>query len=732
LILQTIMHLYRYIYLFLFLAGSIFWSTYSYGKGFAYRVCDDPIKEQMADSIMYLVGLNAEMHKKALSNYEAEVYIKGHSEILKSNALMRYVPKLFPIDNKNKETFFELLANTRFVSPNHFYHKFNAINGNNIPSNKQISEVLKFLSLNVNSETAYDELIITPVGTHASKYYTYWVDGIEETDTSRIFKICVMPKQWSQKLICGYLYIRDNLNSIEKLDINGRVSFAEFNLIIDFNKSYQHLCLPQTSLLNLRYKVLGNSIECNYKINYDFTSVEWTEFENMADMESERTLDLSNYYHFETDTIPVVKDTLYWSANRKSKLTIEESILLALPLNEKKITADSTSIQKYLKLTETLTNSMKFDIHSTRMKYSGILNPFMFGYTKLDGISFRQQLQVSKMLKNERQIRFRPEIGFVFKRKEFFYKLAGDWVYAPEKTGTLSLTFANGNQNYSSEITNQIKELVKDSTFSFDNLNLKYYRDYYADLRNKIEFLNGLQLHTGLTFHHRTPVTNGNKLINEGEITDVIYDNYNDFVPYIGLSYTPYQYYRMDGRLKEYVQSSFPTISVEYARGIRGVLGSLSDYERIEADIQQVINMGLLKRFNYYVSAGFFTRQRSVYFADFRYFTRRHFPDSWNDRIGGVFQLLPGEWYNASNSYIQAHLMYESPFILMHLLKKEASKHIFTERLYLSQLFTPYLPSYTEAGYGIGNHLFNIAVFAGFEKGKYQGAGFRFAFELFQ
>lgn len=188
-----------------------------------------------------------------------------------------------------------------------------------------------------------------------------------------------------------------------------------------------------------------------------------------------------------------------------------------------------------------------------------------------------------------------------------------------------------------------------------------------------------MQLHSGLTFHHRTPVTNGNKLLNEGEIIDVIYDNYNDFIPYIGLSYTPYQYYRMDGRLKEYVQSCLPTISVEYARGIRGVLGSLSDYERIEADIQQVINMGLLKRFNYYVSAGFFTRQRSVYFADFRYFTRHHFPDSWNDRIGGVFQLLPGEWYNASNSYVQAHVMYESPFILMHLLKKEASKHIFTE-----------------------------------------------------
>lgn len=43
--------------------------------------------------------------------------------------------------------------------------------------------------------------------------------------------------------------------------------------------------------------------------------------------------------------------------------------------------------------------------------------------------------------------------------------MAGDWVYAPEKTGTLSLTFANGNQNYSSEITNQIKELEKIQLF---------------------------------------------------------------------------------------------------------------------------------------------------------------------------------------------------------------------------------------------------------------------------
>ena len=40
--------------------------------------------------------------------------------------------------------------------------------------------------------------------------------------------------------------------------------------------------------------------------------------------------------------------------------------------------------------------------------------------------------------------------------------------------------------------------------------------------------------------------------------------------------------------------------------------------------------------------------------------------------------------------------------------------------------------SYTEIGYGFGNHIFNVAAFIGFDKLKYDGIGFKFAFELFQ
>ena len=150
--------------------------------------------------------------------------------------------------------------------------------------------------------------------------------------------------------------------------------------------------------------------------------------------------------------------------------------------------------------------------------------------------------------------------------------------------------------------------------------------------------------------------------------------------------------------------------------------------------------LGAYLYLNYHVSGGLFWRPKSIYFADFRYFTRRNFPDTWDDQIGGVFNLLAGEWFNASDKYVQAHVMYESPFVLFKFLRvnstrkflRVASRYILSERFYLSQLWTPVLPSYTEIGYGIGNHIFNIALFAGFDRWRYDGIGVKFAFELFQ
>jgi len=687
----------------------------------------------LADSIMRLVIENAVNYQNLLTSSEAEIYIKGRTEILKRNYLIRFAHHLFPVNRRVKDMVFEMVCQTKFEPPNVFAHNFKAINGSSIPNKKKQQEILSFLNMNVYASTALDDEILMPVARNAFKYYDF--NLMDESDSTglKIYRIRFLPKHLSQKLITGDLYIVDKTWSIDKIDLSGRYAFADFNLITKFGRGSNRFNLPESADLYLRYHVLGNAVASSYHSKFNYKAIIWS-LDNHTKKRRRSSLDLTNYFQLSSDTVPIILDTAYWQEKRDIPLTSEEKILYENVTDERLQPVDSIDRDdpfRYLKFTEKLTNSVSFNYKSTRFRYSGFLNPFQLGYSKFNGITYRQRIRLNKNFDDGRQFRLRPEVGFVFKRKELYFKVVSDWEYLPRKRGVLSLVAGNGNQTYSHSMTTKINDFLKDSILDADDLGLQYFRHYYIELRNNIELFNGFELTAGLTYNNRMPVKKNYDLNVSPEILDIINSEYNDFTPILGFSYTPRQYYRMDGNRKEYVHSYYPTISVEFARAIPNVWKSEGDFTRIEGDIHQSLYLGLLRRLNYHVSAGLYTRQKSTYFADFRYFTRRNFPDTWDDQIGGVFNTLRRQWFNAADKYVQAHVMYQSPFILLHFYKKEASKYVFHERLYFSQLWTPVLPSYTELGYGIGNHIFNIGVFAGFQKHKYQSIGFKFAFELF-
>lgn len=78
----------------------------------------------------------------------------------------------------------------------------------------------------------------------------------------------------------------------------------------------------------------------------------------------------------------------------------------------------------------------------------------------------------------------------------------------------------------------------------------------------------GFQLTTGISYHRRIPSKKKVAIDPGDDVEEILSQNYNDFTPTLGFSYTPRQYYRMDGYRKEYVYSYYPTISIEIARGI--------------------------------------------------------------------------------------------------------------------------------------------------------------------
>jgi hypothetical protein len=703
---------------------------------------DRPVLEEklvsQADSIMNLVIANAAKYSKLLMSSEAEIYIKGRTRILEKNTLIRFAHHLFPVNQRVPDMIFEMLCLSKFEAPNAFFHDFKAINGSNIPNRKKQQEILSFLNLNIYAPTAFNDAVLMPTARNAFRYYDFRLMDIETSDAgAKMYRIRFLPKNFSQKLITGYLYVIDKTWTIARIELSGRYYFADFILTMTFGREPDRFNLPETADLSLSYRMLGNTVSSIYHSKYKYTSVAWAWDEsNRGGMRDYSSLNLSRYYGHSSDTVPIVLDSLYWEQVRDLPLASEENELYAQAAAQRAEPAGAPASvplyrNPYLTFAELMTNPISRDYKNTYIRYYGILNPSQLGYSKNNGISFQQRMRIQKRYENETRLSFASELGFVSKRKEIFFKAEGLWEYSPERLGTLRLQAGNGNQSYSFGMMKEINAQLADSSFKAEDLNLQYFRHYYVDLTNRIDLFNGFQLRTSLTYNRRNPVERKFDIEVGNEVKEIINSDYHDFTSTVGFSYTPRYYYRMDGRRKEYVFSYYPTISVEFAKAIPGVWRGKGDYGKIEADVQQSVSLGLLQRLNYHFSAGMYTSKKSSYFTDFRYFTRRNFPDTWDDQIGGVFNLLGREWFYASDQYVQMHLMYQSPFILLQFFEREATKYVFAERLYFSQLWTPALPSYTEIGYGIGNHIFNIAFFAGFNKLGYQGVGVKFAFELF-
>lgn len=673
--------------------------------------------DHRADSVMRLVIANATAYEQAVASYETEVYMKGRTAVQKRNFLMHFANLVFPVESNQKDVVFEMVNDFRYDAPNNYRHDIRAINGNRLLKPAKQKEVLSFINMNIYSPTIYNKGIIMPVAREAFRYYNFSLESVEDTAGIRIYAIRFTPKQWSQKLLDGHLYIVDGSWTIDRAEMNGRSTLSEFTLRMRFSRDRRYFLLPEEANLGVRFHAAGNRLANYYHAAFRYKSV--TRIEENNEPPHRKSLDRTRYFNLSSDTIPIVRDTAYWQAKRDAALTPDEQQVYRLTPGRFVANTDTGSFTPYLKITERLTNTMNLDYKTTRVKYSGLLNPFQLGYSGSNGFTYHQRIRISKTFDRDRQLRFRPELGYLFKRRQLFFKLAGDWEYLPERQGILSLTAANDNPSYPIGVMQRIGQQLQDSSFlTADNLHNKF-RHYYIELRNNIELANGLKLAAGLSFHRRMPTEK------DGQA-------FHDFTPAVGLTYTPRQYYWMDGYRKEYLYSYYPTFSVEVVQAIPGTGRNAGNYGRVEADMHQSIRIGLSQRFNYHLSGGGYFNRKALYFADFRYFTRHYFPESWDNSFGGVFYQLPGIHFNTSDSYAQCHLMFESPLLLLQLIKTRHARYVVSERLYFRQLWTPDLPCYTELGYGVGSDLFNVGLFAGFEQGHYRSIGVKFTLELFQ
>ncbi|AVM54098.1 hypothetical protein JN06_00729 [Bacteroides zoogleoformans] len=724
-----------------------------------------PMDEQTrsADSIMSKVIFFAPLYERIVESYRADLYIKGWVNICKKNHFLRYIPSMFRPKRGVREYMMETYNDLHFTAPNIYDQKVKSAMGTASDFWELDGRLPEYFHINVYASTLLHDKLLSPLASNAKKYYTYRLDTVMGEKHDLQYKIRFMPKYKSFQLVGGYLVVSDNVWSVREMRFSGRNEMVRFNNLVkmgDVGASDEFL--PLQYAIDASFHLLGNVIEGKYEAVLNYRDIIQKAVGDARRTSSKSRYDLSDCYTLSTDTNAYQRDTTYFNALRPIPLTPREKTLyddffLHRDTLARKKRPKNKNVVLWGQIGDALISryTVKLDKLGS-IRCSPLINPLLMSYSRKQGLSYRQEFKYNCLFKGERLLRIVPRIGYSFKEKIFYWSISSDFDYCPRKKAAFHLEAGNGNRIYSSGVLDELKS-IPDSIFDFKQIHLDYFNDLYLNLRHSWEIVNGLSLEMGVSVHRRTEVNRSKFMINLEKIsprtstthtgqTDVVglaplpsinrdvltkfRHTYNSFAPRIRLSWTPGQYYYMDGRRKVNLHSKYPTLSVDWERGLKGLLSGSSSYERIEIDLQHQLSLGLMRSIYWRLGWGEFTNQEELFFVDFVNLRRSNLPMGWSDDIGGVFQLLDGRWYNSSRKYLRGHFVYEAPFLLLSHLKKY-TQHVLNERLYLNSLVVPHLKPYMEAGYGIGTHIFDFGVFASFANWKYQEIGCKFTFELF-
>ncbi len=700
---------------------------------------------ESADSIIGRMHNAAALYMDYVQEYRADLYVKAQLDIIKKNIGFRYIPGLFKVEKDANRYILETYSELHYTAPNIYDEKIKAYTGT-LPDVREIPGISEYLNINIYAPYLVGQQLLSPLAPNSNKYYRYAIDSVSSDREQRTeYHIRFIPRNKSHLLVEGNMVVTEGAWSIREFCFKGKADLLDFKCHIFMgevgtDKEY----LPIKNNIEACFAFFYNVLEGYYEANLTYKEIHFRKKETEK-KKTKTNYNLTDSYSLQCDREAYKKDPTLLDSLRPQPLTESEIHIYnrykdrdSLPLTE----IDSVEVRRkkrWSAVGDFFISDSKWNLNDNMtLRNSPFMSPLMFSHSKTNGTAYRQDIKLSLLPRENQSLYIGTRLGYNFTNREFYWSGNTELHYWPEHQGMLRLNVGNGNRIGNSRIIDKLKELPADTIIDFDKLNYDLFLDLNFEISNRLEIVNGLTTTLGFIYHRRTPAEHPDDSFRQIDlptnIQEGIWKNlrpeFRSFAPRIRVEWTPGQYYYMNGRKKINLHSRYPTFSVDWERGIKGVFKSDTKYERIEFDMQHHIRTGLLSHIYYRVGCGMFTKQDETFFVDYANFRKSNLPENWNDEIGGVFQALNGRWYNASPYYVRGHITYDAPFLLMrHLLKYTG--HVQNERLYLNMLAMDHLGPYFEVGYGIGTFVFDMGLFLSLEDFKRVGFGYKITFELF-
>lgn len=626
-----------------------------------------------------------------VNGYTTNVYIKNNFNVWKRNSTLWLIPSMYSIAEGERYLVSESYNKLRFTDINQYEAKqqvcFSTIRHNR----RAMPTIVEFLTPNLYDVCIYKDHTLSPFNQHNKHFYRYRMLPITPNVAIVDFKPRFLD---NTQLVTGNAHVNIQTGRIIRATISGEFDMIRFRTETTQGDEDLRSLLPKQCKTYVEFKFMGNHIYNTFEAIYDCPATLPDSIEDRFDltlMDSIRPIPLTSQEQHIYNT--------YNEAHKPDTTAVVDTMPRKFNF-----------VRDVLKdaIGDNLVSSIRYSDDHTYMKMYPILNPQYISYSSTHGLAYKLKFGAEYKFNAHRYFEFYPWCGYNFKYKKFYFTLPLEFYYNPKRNGRVSVIYGNGNRISNGYITDDIQREYGD-TLQLDN-QINYYDDNYLTISNNVVAYDWLEITSGLTYHHR--IAYKPELMRQYGKQDM----YDSFAPMLTLKFTPWRH--------------GPVLSVDYERGIKGILNSSTDYERWEFDGSWKHRMKPMRIINARVGAGFYTRKKMSDFVDYMHFRDNKLPESWADDWSGNFQLLDSRWYNESSYYARANLSYESPLLVTSWLPL-VGRYIEKERFYFSTLSIDHTRPYTELGYGFTTRLFSIGIFTSFLNTDFQSFGSKFTFELF-
>ncbi|WP_259071035.1 DUF5686 and carboxypeptidase regulatory-like domain-containing protein [Mucilaginibacter sp. X4EP1] len=710
-------------------------------KAESYQLNDVVIKsggEDPAYAIIRKAIKKRKAHLNEVDAYTCEVYIKGLQKLLAA-------PKKFMgfdvqkaarengLDSNRKGIIYlsESESKYSFKRPNNVHEELisSKVSGNNRAfSYNRASDVnVNFYENFQTWDGLSNRPVISPIADNALFYYNYKYIGFSVENGETIDKIKVIPKRGYDACFQGYIYILEDSWRIYGLDLfitkKQNINFVDTLRVNEqFFPVDQKVWMPSSVKFEftgglLGFKIGGYfiSIYKDYDLSPVFTKNEFAEVLRITKGVNK-------------------KDSAFWEQERPIPLTEEEKT----DYQKKAILAKKRESKPYLDSLDKVNN--KFNANKFLLGGYQHVNRYDHEYYNLDplltsikfntvegfslnyGASYRKQIDTL----NNRYLSISTKIGYGFSDHKF-----KGVVNSTVPAGSFTLGFKAGSDVVDLNNTNPVSPFINSlySLFEKQNYEKLYQKQFLSASVNKritggwiatvgAEWADRKWLPNASSYSFFDPsnrnYTSNNPLVPNQDAP--LFPDNQSFKISFRTTYDFSDKYETYPSGKRYLPSPYPTIGFNYDKGISNFLGSDVNYDQISADISKSdINVGVFGRTSFYIAAGKFLNNSSVFYPDYKQF-------AGNEVLfykSGIDSFLLLNYYNFSTytQYIEGHLEQNfSGFILnkIPLIRKLKLQEIVD----VNYLSTPTIKNYTELGFGLQYLNFRIMYGTSFNSGS--------------